>query len=48
MIRVTELAGGCGYPLAQTRTEETMNADNKEIVSSIALWLAIITVFAIL
>jgi len=30
------------------RTEETMNADNRDIICSIVLWLAIVTVFAIL
>lgn len=48
MIRFTEPADGCGYPSIQMRTEETMNADNKDIICSIALWLAIVTVFAIL
>jgi hypothetical protein len=32
----------------QIRTEETMQPDNKVIVTSIGLWLAIVTVFAIL
>ena len=48
MIQFTFRAEGGGYPLVQTRTEETMNADNKDIICSIALWLAIVTVFAIL
>jgi hypothetical protein len=47
VIQFTEPAEGCGYPSVQMRTEEIMNTDDKDIVSGIALWFAIIAIFAI-
>jgi hypothetical protein len=34
--------------MQMTKTEETMSADTNDIFSGIVLWLAIVTVFAIL
>jgi hypothetical protein len=48
VILFTEPAGGFAHPLVRMRTEETMNADNRDIICSVVLWVAIVTVFAIL
>ena len=49
MIQFTFRVEGTGYPSMQMmKTEETMSTDTSDIVTSIVLWLAIVTVFAIL
>lgn len=47
MIRFTELPDGRAYPATWISTEGIMNTDNRDIVSSIVVWLAIIAIFAI-
>ena len=47
MIEFTELSDGRAYPETWVSTEGIMNTDNKDIVSGIVVWLAIIAIFAI-
>lgn len=47
MTRITEPADGRAYPATWVNTEGIMSTDNKEIVSSIVVWLAIIAIIAI-
>lgn len=47
MIRFTELADRRAYPATWVSTEGIVNIDNKDIVSGVIVWLAIIAIFAI-
>ena len=48
VVRFTDRTKGRVYPSTRTRKEGIMNSDNKDIVSGIVLWFAIIAIFAII